>query len=274
MHILELLNIEMNKPIAYESFGQSWFHYLSLLLTILLSLWSIKYLKHKSIKQVKAYMLVFSLILITFEIYKQIIFTYQNSWDYMWYIFPFQFCSIPMYVGLVAGLTRSQKIFDASLAFLATYGLFAGIAVMLYPSDVFVTTMGINIQTMVHHGGMVIVGIALIYSGQVKLNLKSFFKAASVFSIVVTIAVLLNTIHNTWINEPTFNMFFINPKYGNHLPILSSIEPLVNGFIFVIIYYLGFSMVALIVYLMNLFMINKVDRDLKLLKKLTPKKAI
>lgn len=274
MHILELLNIEMNKPIAYESFGQSWFHYLSLLLTILLSLWSIKYLKHKSIKQVKAYMLVFSLILITFEIYKQIIFTYQNSWDYMWYIFPFQFCSIPMYVGLVAGLTKSQKIFNASLAFLATYGLFAGIAVMLYPSDVFVTTMGVNIQTMVHHGGMVVVGIALIYSGQVKLNLKSFFKAASVFSIVVTIAVLLNTIHNTWINEPTFNMFFINPRYGNHLPILSSIEPLVSGFIFVIIYYLGFSMVALIVYFMNLFMINRVDKDLKRLKKLTPKKAI
>ena len=29
-------------------------------------------------------------------------------WNYQWYAFPFQFCSTPMYVGLIAALTNSD----------------------------------------------------------------------------------------------------------------------------------------------------------------------
>ncbi|MCK7485244.1 MAG: hypothetical protein MZU97_06565 [Bacillus subtilis] len=66
-----------------------------------------------------------------------------------------------MYVALFAGLTKNKKIQQALINFLqGPTGMFAGLAVMLYPNDVFITTIGINIQTMVHHGAMMVVGVA------------------------------------------------------------------------------------------------------------------
>jgi hypothetical protein len=248
MHILELLSLEMKEPLAFQSLSESWFHYLSLMLMVIMMIWSTRYLKNKSVKHVKKYLLIFAVILIVLEIYKQIIYTYSNQWAYRWYAFPFQFCSVPMYVGLIIGLTKNNKIYQIGTSFLATYGLFAGIAVMFYPIDAFVTTIGINIQTMIHHGGIAVVGFSLIFSKQVSLKLTTLFKGSIMFSIVIFIAILLNWIHNTWIFEGSFNMFFINPKYENNLPILSGIQPLVPSILFIVIYYVGFSLVAGIVF--------------------------
>jgi hypothetical protein len=66
--------------------------------------------------------------------------------------------------------------------------------------------------------------------------------------VLLLIAVLLNTIHNNWIGDGTFNMFFINPKYENGIPILELVQPLVGPISFIIIYYLGFTMLAGIIF--------------------------
>ncbi|MBU1143027.1 MAG: YwaF family protein, partial [Firmicutes bacterium] len=145
--ILQFLNGEMNRPLPYGTLSEGWFHYLSLVLVIVASVIAITRMKNMSDKKLKKVLLIFAIILIVFEIYKQLIFSYQANWNYQWYAFPFQFCSTPMYVALFAGLTRNKKIFEALKIFLATFGLFAGVAVMLYPMTVFVGTIGINIQT-------------------------------------------------------------------------------------------------------------------------------
>ena len=253
--ILEFLNANMNRPIPYGPLSQGWFHYASLALVIVGSIIAITRMKNMSDQKLKKVLLVFSLILIAFEVYKQVIFSYQSNWDYPWYIFPFQFCSTPMYVALIAGLSRNKKVFDALKTFLATFGLFAGIAVMLYPMTVFVNTVGINIQTMVHHGGMAIIGLGLL-ANQVKLESKSILKASAVFSILVGIALLMNTVFNMWIHDGTFNMFFINPLFENGLPILGLFQPLVPAPIFILIYIFGFSLLAYIMLLIGILTKN------------------
>ena len=81
--------------------------------------------------------LITALVVILLEIYKQINYTFSYegaiTFDYQWYAFPFQFCSTPMYVGLLVGLFRKGKIHDALCAYLATYAVFAGLCVMIYP---------------------------------------------------------------------------------------------------------------------------------------------
>lgn len=253
--ILEFLNSDMNQPIPYGSFSEGWFHYLSLLLVIVGSMIFITRMKNMTDDKIKKVLIVFSLVLILFEVYKQIIFSYQASWNYQWYAFPFQFCSTPMYVALFAGLTKNKKLFEAFKIFLATFGLFAGLAVMLYPMTVFVNTIGINVQTMVHHGGMTIIGLGLLVN-QVKLESKSIFKASAVFSALVIIAVLMNTTFNTFIQDGTFNMFFINPLFENGLPILSLFQPLVPAPIFLLIYIFGFSLCAYIMLLIGILSNN------------------
>lgn len=253
--ILQFLNGEMNRPLPYGTLSEGWFHYLSLVLVIVASVIAITRMKNMSDKKLKKVLLIFAIILIVFEIYKQLIFSYQANWNYQWYAFPFQFCSTPMYVALFAGLTRNKKIFEALKIFLATFGLFAGVAVMLYPMTVFVGTIGINIQTMVHHGGMAIIGLGILVN-HIKLESKSILKASAVFSILVFIALIMNLVFNTWIHDGTFNMFFINPRFENGLPILGLFQPLVPAPIFLLIYIFGFSLCAYIMLLIGMLTKN------------------
>jgi hypothetical protein len=120
---------------------------------------------------------------------------------------------------------------------------------MLYPSTVFVETIGINIQTMIHHGFMAIVGVSLLLS-KVQFNLKTMKQAMTTFGVLVLSAIVLNELFNLLISDGTFNMFFINSRFENGLPVLSLIEPHVPHTLFVLIYFFGFSLVA---YLMLLF---------------------
>jgi hypothetical protein len=249
--ILEFLNGQMNRPVAYQSLELSWFHYVALAIAIGASIVAAIRLRHASNKTVRKVLLLFAGLLLSFEVYKQLIFGYQAGWEYQWYIFPFQFCSTPMYVALLAGLTKNEKLQQALINFLGTYGLFGGMAVMLYPNDVFVSTIGINVQTMVHHGSMMVLGIALL-ANRVKLVSNSIFGAAGVFSVLVTMAIGMNYIHNTYIAVGTFNMFFINPQFNNHLPVLSLIEPLVPHVVFVFIYIIGFALIAYLMLLIGI----------------------
>lgn len=255
--ILEFLNGQMNQPQLYGSLSVSWFHYLSIILVILGSIMAVTRLKGISEKKLNRVLIIFSAILLTFEVYKQIIFSYQASWSYQWYAFPFQFCSTPMYIALAAGLIKHKKIKDAMLSFLATYGLFAGIAVIIYPATVFVTTIGINIQTMVHHGGMAIMGIGLL-ANHVQIKWSTVLKASIVFASLMVIAMVMNGLFNAFIHNGTFNMFFINHKFENGIPVLMLFQPLVPHVIFLMIYLFGFMLCASIVFGLR-YLIDKIN---------------
>ncbi|TVP85775.1 MAG: hypothetical protein EA375_03350 [Acholeplasmataceae bacterium] len=249
--LMASLNGQMNRPVPYQGFAESWLHYLALVLVVLATVVAVTRLKRDDDRAIRHFVLGVALVMIVFEIYKQLNFSYTNNWNYRWYAFPFQFCSTPMYVALLAGLLTKGKVQDALYAFLATFGLFAGVAVMIHPNDVFVTTTGINIQTMVHHGAMAVMGIALL-AKRVRLEHRVILGATVVFAITLIMAMGLNTWHNTFIQEGTFNMFFINPLYGTHLPILSIIYDLVPYPAFLFIYTVGFGLVAYLMLLIGM----------------------
>ncbi|MDY0210797.1 MAG: YwaF family protein [Acholeplasma sp.] len=252
--LLNFLNLKMKTPVAYTSFETSWFHYLSLLLMIIGILIFTKLFKRTSSTTLKQILLVVGLLMIVLEIYKQIIYTYEAK-DYQWYAFPFQFCSTPMYLYVLYGLTKNQKLETHLLAFLSTYGTFAGLAVMFYPSTVFIDTIGINIQTMVHHGFMAIIGVSLLLSKPL-FSLRTMVNALKVFLMLVVIAISLNLLFNQFVHDGAFNMFFINPNFDNQLPILSLLDPYLPHPIFVLVYIIGFSFVSYLTLLLVSFILN------------------
>ena len=193
--------------------------------------------------------LTYAILVILLEIYKQLNFSYNpttDTWSYQWYAFPFQFCSTPMYVALVAGCLKGGKFQEWLYSYLATFSLFGGICVMLYPNDVFIGTIGINIQTMICHGGMVVMGLYFLASGLVKLKFTTIFKAMAIFAGLCSLALIMNIIYHATGGTATFNMFFISPYLPCTLPLLSVIYNLVPYPIFLIIYLLGFSLAGFI----------------------------
>ena len=244
--ILRVLDTQMTQPTPY-----GWFHILCLVLTVVATVLLCRFGKNWKPRKV---VLVTAITVVILEIYKQVnfSFSYENgiAFDYQWYAFPFQFCSTPMYVGLLGSLLKKGKLQKACFAYLATYAVFAGVCVMLYPVTVFVPEIGINIQTMICHGSMIVIGVWLLYSGHVEVKHKTILKAIPVFAVCVTLAVVMNEIaHSTGLLErETFDMFFISPYYNCTLPILSTVYQLVPYVVFVCIYFFGFILCALLVY--------------------------
>lgn len=250
IRILQIFDAPMETPVPYGGF-----HLLCFGITIMLSVLLALRGKRLGEKTVVNTVLVVAVITILLEIYKQINFTYGDGSGepfYQWYAFPWQFCSTPMYVGLLAGIVRKGKFHDALCAYLASFALFAGLAVMVYPTTVFVPTIGINIQTMICHGGMVVVGVLLLASGHVKPELRTLVKAVPVFTVMVLMAAGMNEIaHRTGLLEThTFNMFFISPYCEPSLPVYSLVQAVLPFPWCLAIYVLGFSAAAAIVLLL------------------------
>ena len=129
--LINILDTDMTEPTLY-----GWFHLLFVALIIVTTITLYKFLKNPQEKTVRKILLVFSLLSIFLEIYKQINFTFSYdgnviSADYQWYAFPFQFCSTPMYIGLFAGLVKNKKIHKALCNYLATFSLFGGLCVIV-----------------------------------------------------------------------------------------------------------------------------------------------
>lgn len=242
--IIASLQGRMERPHMFSGF-----HLLFLGLLIaacVLVVWRRKTLTDKTIDLV---MWISATVMILFEVYKQLVFSYQGdgTWHYEWYIFPFQFCSTPMYVMLVGALVKNKTVKNACRAFMATYGLFGGATVMVYPEIVFNSMIGINIQTMIHHGLMFVVGVMLYVSGAVKATPKSTFRAIPVFLILIVTAIILNLAVYPSIADQeaqAFNMFYISPYFPCELPLLMDIQKIVPYPVFLLIYVLGFTGIA------------------------------
>ena len=255
IYLLKILDTGLAE--APKSYGL--FHIIAIVLSLLMTvLLCASYRKDKP-DSVRKVVFAISIIVLLFEILKQINFsvgfpeTGGLSWNFQWYAFPFQFCSMPMYVGIMQYFFKKGKVHNALCAFLATYAVFAGLCVMVYPNDVFIPTLFICIQTMVCHGTMLPVGTYLMYTGHVKVEHKTILKAMCVFGAALICATILNeVVYGSGIlasGNETFNMFFISRHFPSTLPVYSAVHNSVPFPINLLIYFLGFSLAAYIVLL-------------------------
>ena len=262
--ILELFDTKMQTPTLY-----GWYHIVSIAMTALVIVYLCVCHRHDRPSQIRKTVLFTAILVAVLEIYKQINFSFSYSdgisFDYQWYAFPFQFCSTPMYIGFLAGLTKKGKVHDAACAYLATYAMFAGFCVMFYPATVFIDTIGINVQTMVCHGSMIWIGIYLLATGHVKIEHKTILRAIPVFICLVGMAALMNEIAYRvgLLETETFDMFFISPYGTPSLPVYSMVQGALPFPWCLVVYILGFSLAAYLILLIAMG-INKIFPKQKL----------
>ena len=250
--IYRALSYTMNVP---TNFGT--YHLACIALVIVLSIAFAAFLKNKSDRTVNRFVLCVWMLLVILEVYKQLIYGFEleNSgfvWDYAWYAFPFQFCSSPLYILPIICFVQNEKLRDGCIAYMITFSFFAGLAVFCYPNDVFTETVWINIQTMVHHGSQILMGIVLAVRYKGRMTVKFFMRGVSVFVVMSSLAMILNlAVYELFLIfgiDETFNMFYISPHFDCTLPILSIIYAKVAYPLFLAIYLLGFTAAAGIVF--------------------------
>ena len=249
--ILKILDYRIEKPVVF-----GWFHWLWIGLIILVAVALCVWHKRSGTDaRVRRVVLGNAIFVIILEIYKMINYSFLEingyAFDFQWYAFPWQFCSTPMFIGLLAGIIRKGKVHESLMAYLATFSIFAGLCVTIYPGDVFIEILGINIQSMICHASMVSVGVYLFYSGYVKLEHKTILRAIPIFAICVTLAMIMNEVafKSPLVGGETFNMFYISPHFTGTLPIYSEVQKIVPYPWNLVIYIAGFSLAAYVILL-------------------------
>jgi len=263
--ILYLLQADMESPVSYGVW-----HICFLLLTVAASAFAVWRFRDASEKTLRRVLLTVWVVLVALEVYKQLVYSLSvsdqtASWSYQWYAFPFQFCSTPLYVLPFAIFPRSERVRSAVMSFLATFSLFGGLAVMAYPGDVFISMIGINVQTMVHHGSQLVLGALMVAWNRRSMDKVFFARGVTVFAMLASVAMLLNigvhaALAAAGMGDTTFNMFFISPYHPCTLPVLSAIYPLVPYPVFLGLYLFGFSAAAGIVFALEKEILHLIGR--------------
>lgn len=233
----------------------SWFHLLWLGIMILGAvLVSIFVGKKHDPKRDYLVIAVCSVILIGCEVFKQL-FWYAFYDYYRFEIFPYQFCSVPIYVAIAATLIPKGKARELCYKFLAFYGIIGGLSVMLVPTAVLYTYfIPMSIHSMLWHSVLVIMGVYLIVSRGYGKKLKELFTPCMLFLCFIALAVIGNILvyklHlGTEACQPGDNlsMFYISPYYPTQLPLLGVVQEFSYP-LFLLCYIIIFNAFSLIVF--------------------------
>ena len=266
MDFLKLLQYSIDIPQPYGAF-----HLVSFALVIIATVLLCIFARNIKETTLSKGLLILWIVLVVLEIYKQIVFSYyinddKVTWSYAWFVFPYQFCATPLtfipFIALNKASTKvSAFIKEAAIVFASTFNLFAGLSVLIYPSDVFMQYLGVDIHTMIHHGSQVIIGVYLYVYYHNKLKYWSYLKSLVVFAFFLTNAMILNALVPLISKDAVFNMFFISWRFPCTLPVLSEIYTKVPYIIFLLIYLIAFFIAGFAIYNIIYWITWLVDRQ-------------
>ena len=250
--VLYFLQGEMERPMPY-----GWFHILWIALSFVAIFVLFKLRHKKSEKQLKIVLATYGITAFILEALKQIIWSFNYdvitntvSWDYLWYAFPFQLCTTPIFISLICLFLSKTKLREALLSYMAYFTILGSIMTIILPDSCFVNTILVNIHTMYLHCGSFVVSVYLLITKEVKITKNNFIKAFIVFIIFVYLAELLNIIiyYSGVLNGENFNMFYISPFFMTHLPVFNILQENLPFLIYLLSYILILTIGALIVY--------------------------
>ena len=151
------------------------------------------------------------LLLSLSEVFKQF-FCYYVIADntYHWGEFPFQLCSIPMYMCLFAPFLKPGKIQRAIYSFMVLYNLLGGAIAFTEPSGLLHGHLFLTIHSCIWHMFLVFVGLLLCFSKRGGTKKTDYIPATVTFVALCAIAFILNCIVQIGLGED-MNMFFVGP---------------------------------------------------------------
>lgn len=224
--IIYLLQFEVKEPIPY-----GFFHLTSVSLACVIIFYLYKKKNHYSEKQLKLVLGLYSIPTLILEICKQISWGFTLSeqglvWDYMWYAFPLQLCTTPMYVSIVCLFLKKSKLRTSLLSYVSYITIIGSLLTMVVPVSCYTAFALVNVHTTVLHLGGFIVSVYLLMNNEVENTISNLKSAINAFLIFVVFVSILNVFvyHSGLLNDESFNMFYISPYFTSELPVFNMIQ--------------------------------------------------
>lgn len=246
----------------------SLFHIICILIIVLVTIIISCKFKNCSYKTYKIIMGVCYGICLVMEILKQLVlsFNYGNPsyFHYDFYNLPFHLCSTIYYVVpilLIINKDKNKALYEALLGFMCFFVLFAGVVVVLYNDIVMSERVYTNIQTMVHHGIQVVLGVFIFVWNRKIINIRTFFKSLIVLAIFTILAIIINV--SLFKVSDGIDMFYVNPYEVSVIPVINAIHENVGFIPYLVVYLIGVVSLGFLTYFLessfyNHFNIKKV----------------
>ena len=244
----------------------SWFHFVALIPIIACAILIPLFFKDAEEKVYKRILFIIWIVLIIFEILKQLVKAYHHGdpsyWEYSIRDFPFSICSMVYYftpVILFVNKEKHPKIVDAANGYACLITLTMGIIVCIYTKMVTSELIYINIQTFVHHGALIVVGVLVFVWNRRNITIKTFYRSLIAFAITAAIAILINVAF-----YPNFiNMFFINPTRITNLPIGSIVQEKAGYPVYLLAFLSAIALATFLTYLVETSIYKAVTKKSK-----------
>lgn len=129
------------------------------------------------------------------------------------YLFPFQLCSLPIYMAPIASfLKKESTVRKALLTFMMTYTFMSGFSAFVNPSGILMSHILPTFHSLIWHMLLVFIGLLIAVSGRGGYRFRDFFRAFVCFIVCCNIALFLNILIPTLLPGADVNMFYLGPN--------------------------------------------------------------
>ena len=162
------------------------------------------------------------------EIYKQLFLYYiVNEGAFDWWFFPFQLCSVPMYMCILLPLVK-EKVQKVLLTFMTGFTFLSAVCALIYPEDMLRPYVSLTVHGFAWHGVLLLISIVAGASGMADLTLKGYLRSVWLFLGLAAAAVGINVIGERMSAGSALssypNMFYLSPFHLSNQPFVDIVE--------------------------------------------------
>lgn len=192
------------------------------------------------------------------EIYKQLFYYYiVMDGVYNWWIFPFQLCSMPMYVCIAAPLLPRGGAQNTLYEFLLGFGVMAGFAAFLQPDGMLYPYITLTLHSCLWHVAQIFIGCFLGFSGRAGRSMRGFMGSVLLYLMLCGVAYCMNLA--LWdVSGGQINMFYIGPMPTTTM-VFEKIEAACGQFAAALVYMAASCLGAFLVF-MPFYLCNRKKR--------------
>lgn len=230
---------EMEKPASYGAF-----HILMTLGLLLLTVFVAWRLRNADEKTNRVVMGVVGGFLLLTEVYKIAFHLTVNpyAWGF-WGAFPFQLCSVPMYLSLFCAFCRNQKVSHWLYEGMFAVNMLGGIMAFLEPSGIQHGYVTLTLHAYIWHMLLIFLGLYLYMSKRACTDQGSYKKAALMYLGSCVVAQGFNLIFGDKVN-----CFYISPYVQSPLAVFKNIYAACGWLVNMVLMILGVLLASAAIY--------------------------